>query len=104
MKIKNILLSLSLLLLLLVSCEKEAYYHFDGWVESNGMIRISYCTDEPGFTLLAGCNREDVEDGGTPLSERHNMSLGYGEYSYTRVCTPMYFRIISPVADEIIEL
>ena len=92
-----------ILMLLLTSCAVERvypYYHFEAWVESNGMIRVSYSAEYSGYYLMIGC--DSTLDEGTALFVKYNNIRGYGEYSFTRICTPMYFRIKSEVADELI--
>lgn len=88
-----------LFLLLFLSCAVEGpdpYYKFEVW-EQDHMIRVSYCSDFVGYTLLVGCTEESVQQPETAMFVKKNTLKGYSEYAFFRECEPMWFRVIEPI-------
>lgn len=93
-----------LLPLLFLSCAIEgpdaSFYLFKVWEQDN-MVRVSYCSEYP-YVLYVGCATYQMEEETALIIKEGDRY--HAEYSFTRICTPMYFRIKSSAADEILKI
>lgn len=103
-KLLILLILIALVIFILGGCRKESHYCYslDVWVAGNGLIRVDYFADLPGYTLLIGC--EPGLTTGNAMEVKYEPDRKSGGYALTRICSPEYIRVISAAGTEEIKI